>query len=230
MNAASLSIDHLVFVVPSLKEAIDELEAKTGVRPAVGGRHLGLGTHNAFLSVGGGSYLELFAPDPEATVPLKSLIGVDGPKPRLSTFCCDAGAIGLDNLVDKFKTITEGPVRELLPTSIESGSRTNEADGTTISWRIAVDKHTVPSDDLPMGGMLPFYIDWGDCRDVRPATTAPPGCVLKKLTAYHPNPSALQHAVNEIGSGLEGLLTVVEGPEPKLVATLDTPNGEVQLS
>jgi hypothetical protein len=62
-----------------------------------------LGTYNAFLSLGEGQYLELFAPNPEAEVPLQSLIGVDGLKPHFLTFFCDADAMGLDQLVEHFQ-------------------------------------------------------------------------------------------------------------------------------
>jgi len=198
----------------------------------MGGRHLTLGTHNAFISMGEGRYLELFAPDPEAEVPLQKLIGVDGPKPRLSTYCCDAGRIGLDYLVDhKFTSLLSDPdMVDVLPTEVEAGSRTNAKDGSTISWRIAVEKHAVPSEELPMGGLLPFYIDWGVCRNVRPATTAPTGCVLKTLRAIHPQADKLKSMVGKLNVGLQDLLDIQQGPEPKLVAIIDTPKGTIELS
>ena len=223
-----LSLDHLVFVVPDLAEAMDEMEERTGVRPALGGKHTTLGTHNAFLSVGDGSYIELFAPDPDATVPLKNLIGVDGPKPRLSTYCCHAGFVGIDNLVSKLSASKEHA--SLFPSEVEAGSRTNDKDGSLISWKVAVDRHSVPSSDLPLDGLLPFFIDWGDCYNVRPGLTAPTGCTLKHLTAYHPDPARVQSALHEIGHGIENIVTVKEGPKARLVATLDTPKGEVEIA
>ncbi|CAB9508369.1 expressed unknown protein [Seminavis robusta] len=222
-----LSIDHLVYVTPDLESAIQEFEDKTGVRPTKGGRHLGLGTHNAFLALGNGRYLELFAPDPEAEVPLQTIIGVDGPKPRLSTFCCRSP--GIETLIQHFQSSIDDVYKDLLPQSVESGSRTNEADGTTISWRIASEKHAVPSEELPMGGLLPFYIDWGDSFSVHPSKTAPQGCTLLTLEAFHPEPEGLTKVIKAIGSNLEDLLIVKDGDDPQLVATLDTPNGIVTL-
>ncbi|KAL7545078.1 hypothetical protein ACHAWF_008441 [Thalassiosira exigua] len=238
-----LSLDHLVYVVPDLPSAVADLERRAGVRPSPGGRHLGLGTHNAFLSLGDGRYLELFAPDPDAEVPLKRIIGVDGPGPRLSTFCCRTPEI--DALVDGFKTLRSADADEnnddggerpdyeaLLPTSVASGSRTNEADGSTISWRIASGKHEVPSSELPLVGLLPFYIDWGDSmeRGIHPSVSAPQGCTLVSLEAYHPRPKLVEKVWKEgIGWGLDALASVREGEEVRLVATIDTPNGRIEL-
>ncbi|KAL7569300.1 hypothetical protein ACA910_016846 [Epithemia clementina (nom. ined.)] len=235
-----LTVDHLVYVVPNLADAIKDFEHKTGVRPAVGGKHMTLGTHNAFLALGDGRYLELFAPDPQAECPLKTVIGVDGGRqPRLSTFCCDAGNVGIDDLVSKLSsssaspslpTSTEDKLSLFFPSSVEAGSRTNEKDNSVISWRAAVEKHMSPWYDLPMGGLLPFYIDWGESRDVRPATTAPTGCLLTKLVAHHPEPATLKQLYQHIGYGMDVLVEVQEGPEPRLVATLETPKGVIELS
>ena len=40
-------IDHLVYAVPSLPAAIADVAERFGVRAQAGGKHTGLGTHNA---------------------------------------------------------------------------------------------------------------------------------------------------------------------------------------
>ena len=69
--------DHFLLYCDDLNEAINKIEALTGVRPAVGGKHVGRGTHNAIVSLAENNsdgstkfppvYLELIAKDPEQT-------------------------------------------------------------------------------------------------------------------------------------------------------------------
>jgi hypothetical protein len=55
-----LRIDHVIVAAEDLETAAIRLEAEHGLRPAGGGRHEGLGTHNRIVPLGGG-YLELLA-------------------------------------------------------------------------------------------------------------------------------------------------------------------------
>ena len=69
--------DHFLLYCDDLNEAIDKIENLTGVKPVIGGKHVGKGTHNAVVSLassnGDGStqfppiYLELIAKDPDQT-------------------------------------------------------------------------------------------------------------------------------------------------------------------
>jgi Glyoxalase-like domain len=47
-------VDHLIYAVPDLAAAVADLEGRFGVRAQAGGKHIGLGTHNALLALGPG--------------------------------------------------------------------------------------------------------------------------------------------------------------------------------
>lgn len=49
-SRTEMTIDHLIYGVPDLTDAVDQLERRFGVRAAAGGKHLGVGTHNALLA------------------------------------------------------------------------------------------------------------------------------------------------------------------------------------
>jgi hypothetical protein len=68
-SRAPVVIDHLAYAVPDLAAAVADLEARLGVRAGPGGKHVGLGTHNALLARAPLTYLEIIAPDPDQPAP-----------------------------------------------------------------------------------------------------------------------------------------------------------------
>src|SRR5210317_1322238 len=63
MEITTQQIDHLVYAVPDLEQAIIWFEEKSGVRPIAGGRHPTKGTKNALVNLGNQCYLELITAD-----------------------------------------------------------------------------------------------------------------------------------------------------------------------
>jgi hypothetical protein len=207
-----VTIDHLVYGAPDVDAAIDKLEALLGVRATPGGKHPSAGTHNALLSLGDETYLEIIGPDPAQ----------DPPKDRERPF-------GLDHL-DRPKLVTwalasndiEGLVARARRMGYDPGDpqpmSRDLPEGGKLSWTLTRARE-------PFGdGLVPFLIDWGDTP--HPAKNAPGGCRLVRLRGEHPNAPAVIDALLALDT-ID--VSVIPGPEPRLVAIIETPDGEVEL-
>lgn len=203
------AVDHIVYGVRDLDTGVAALERRLGVRAAGGGKHVGRGTHNALLGLGGRSYLEIIAPDPEQGPPEALPFGLDSlVRPRLAGWAIAVGS--LDETVARARAAGYDPGR------VRDMARVRP-DGVVLRWRLTADPPASP------GFLVPFLIDWLDSP--HPSESAPQGVRLVRLAAEHPEPGAVQPALDALGAGL----AVVSGPEPALVALLDTPNGQVEL-
>lgn len=204
-------IDHLVYLAPDVDAAVDDIERRLGVRPAPGGRHARWGTRNALIALGSRSYFEILGPDPERSDrrrrPGFGLDGMSGP--RLALW-----AIATDDLEARSEAAGRRGVRQ---GEVSGGSR-ERPDGSTISWRLT-DPETVLGD-----GLVPFLIDWGDSE--HPATDAPSGCILLGLRGEHPDPERIRRMLEAVGAPIP----VARGDTPRLIATIRSPLGEVELS
>jgi len=204
-------LDHLVFTVPNLDEGVALVEDLLGMRTSPGGRHVGLGTHNRLIGLGPDSYLEIVAVDPGQPAPAKPRwFGLDHlDSPRLATWCVKS-----DDLVTTVGVARLAGVELGAPVS---GSR-ERPDGTRLSWTF-----TDPWADRA-GGTIPFFIDWGGSR--HPAEALPGGCRCVGLRVEHPDAAELAPRLSALGLDT----SVSKGHAPRVVATLDTPNGIVELS
>src|SRR2546427_756595 len=88
-------LDHIVYAVPDLERGVNDIERQVRVRPVSGGTHAGGLTHNALLSLGAGSYLEIIAPVPGSEAPTGALpFGLETiTEPRLVTW-----AVAVDDI------------------------------------------------------------------------------------------------------------------------------------
>lgn len=199
--------DHLVYVVPDLGVAVCEMEARFGVPFTAGGSHPGLGTRNALLRIGPRIYLELLGPDPEQPRPSGGLwFAAEGAdRHSLATWCarCD----NLTGLAEGSGKDLVGPVRAM--------SRTTP-DGARLAWTL-----TMPVVPPLHGGILPFFIDWGE--------TAHPcsrlhdyGVRLRALRGRHPDPESVRSDLSVLGVTLD-----VQRGRPALEAYLEVPGGGV---
>ena len=204
-------IDHVVLAVPDLADGVAGFQRLTGVRPVMGGSHINLGTANYLVGLGGGAYLEIIGPDSDQPDPAQ-------PRP-----------FGMDRLIasrvvawcvrppDLDRAIAAAIARGYDPGAPRVMSR-RASDGTLLTWRLT-SFATDPSDRL-----VPFLIDWGTTP--HPTTAALPALHLHSLQAEHPDPIRIQMRL----AALDIDLPVRSAQQPRLVVTLQGPDGPIVLS
>jgi hypothetical protein len=212
--SSALAPDHLIVAAPTLAAGSEFVEARLGVRPRAGGKHVAMGTHNALLSLGPRLYLEVIAIDPEAVAPPRPRwFDLDDPRmraslaegPRLVHWAVRTSDI---DAVRARAKIDPGPVHPM-----QRGD---------FRWRI-----TIPDDGhLPGAGLLPTVIQW--TGDAHPADGLyDNGLRIVALAGEHPDPAPIRTAL--VALGLSDMLKVTYGRHPRLAAMVRTPRGIVAL-
>lgn len=197
--------DHLVYVVPDLGPSARAVEDRLGVPFTPGGSHPGLGTRNVLLRIGPRVYLELLGPDPGQPRPPSGLwLAAGGEvRPSLATWCVRS---------DDLRGLAAGSAGDLVG-AVRSMSRAKPS-GDRIAWTL-----TMPLTPPPHGGIVPFFIDWG--QTAHPCDDLPDhGVRLAALRGQHPHPSAVHADLDALGVEL-----AVEAGPPSLHAELRTPSG-----
>jgi hypothetical protein len=79
------------------------------------------------------------------------------------------------------------------------------------------------------GGLVPFLISWDpSCLGYLPPATAVSGCTLVSLRAESPEPERVRPLLRAVGIEARAL-SLAAGARPRLIATLDTPAGRIEL-
>lgn len=152
----SLTLDHVILVVPALDAGSAELAGALGMDVAYGGEHPGWGTHNAIVRFGS-SYLELIA--------VNSLEQARA-RPRgarlLAALERGPGWLGYAlRSADLDRSVADIRARGLAIGDPQPGRRMRP-DGVELRWR------TASFDDAMWGSLLPFLIQ----HEVPPAAVA----------------------------------------------------------
>lgn len=208
------TLDHIVVTAPTLKSGVEWVRDTLDATPEYGGMHPRMGTHNCLLNLGGQTYLEVIAPDPNAPDPGRPRwFELDSLKrnspPRLAAWVARSTDI----------KATVAAASEPLGV-IEPMSRGE------LNWLITV------TDDgsLPLGGIAPILIEWH--------TPAHPSegmrdsdCRLLHLELRHPDAGRVEELLRSIGieSNLD-VKPITAGAVPHIVAAIRTPQGEKTLS
>jgi len=201
-------IDHLIFASPTLSSGIDFIEKKLGVRPVMGGQHIGRGTHNALLALGKNTYLEVIAPDPtQSDISRPLWMKADqATEPQLWTWAGRSSDLKSLSDIAKQYHIPFG--------KLEKGTR-NQTNGNVLQWELSV-----PVIENAQG-LLPFFIDWGNT--IHPSNTLPQAGEVVEFKAFHPSATQVQSQLEKLGVPLNVEVASVA----KLSVTIKRLDGEV---
>ena len=198
---------------PNLEEGMRWIYKLSGVLPALGGAHPGLGTHNALLSLKGPSgnsqYLEIIAPDPQQNIEQESLAAhlANLSVPHLITWAAVSPNI--------LNTARQAKLLNLNPRGPVSTSR-HAPNGNLLAWQLLF----IEGSDHG----LPFFIDWQDTP--HPSGSAPTGCVLKSFEVLSEDLPTIAREFK----ALELNVPVRESAQLMLKAQIESPNGLIELS
>lgn len=170
-------IDHIVYCVPDLEQAINNFHEKTGTKPIIGGRHLKKGTRNALVNLGNKCYLEFLAIDKDSQVAAPRWMGIDLiNEPTITRWSLKSTDLEAE------QTILNSYNPSLA--AIEEGERIT-AEGELLKWQMTLPIST------PEIELVPFMTDWSQ-SDMHPTDSIPLECELLELQLYAEERNDLQ--------------------------------------
>ena len=208
-----VKIDHILLGISDLKKGIADFETLTGVRPEFGGVHPNIGTHNALISLGNGSYLEIIAPqekNKKLTGPFRGFEDLDNLGSVGWALQTD-NIQGIINQLDKLHIAHSGKI---------SGSRMTP-DDKTLRWS------TTFLIDIDTTSIQPFFIQW-EQLNLHPSLATPQGCTLASYSFVKEDDPLGNFLGNfAIGDSIDKKEGYTSGMITNVV--LDTPKGLVRF-
>ncbi|MEL6141056.1 MAG: VOC family protein [Bacteroidota bacterium] len=205
------TIDHIVYAVPDLDDAMEWFTSRTGISPVFGGHHKKQGTKNALVNLGNACYLELLATDEEnqAIAPPRWM-GIDLLKEaRVTRWALKSERLVKDALVLESHQPELGTVR--------SGQRKTNT-GVLLQWGM-----TMPRAE-PLIEVVPFMTDWS-ASSHHPTDQLPAACQFLDIEVAHPDPQSIQPVFTELGLNL----MVHSSKDISIKVVIETPKGVVEL-
>lgn len=166
-------IDHIMLGIDDLDRGVKAFEEATGVKPVYGGKHP-RGTHNALVSLGDGTYVEIIAVQ-KGVSPPEDYAGLA----ELHTLTPIGWAVSSKDSTELRKRLNAAG---MFVTESSPGSRTTPA-GKTLSWQTFNLKNNFEE--------APFFIVWS-AQTPHPSTTSPGGCTLQQWRIAGPHQKNLE--------------------------------------
>lgn len=205
-------IDHIVYAVSNLDQAIKSFKKLTGITPIFGGYHTTEGTKNALVNLQDGMYLEFIAIDTtNVKITQDRWMGVDVlTKDQVTRFAIKSNDLEKDSTILKTYNSEMGKKKK--------GSR-HTATGKLLQWELLMPLA------YPEVEIVPFVLDWST-SEAHPHTMLPNmHCHLMNLQATHPNPEEITSFLKELDCDI----SIEKKDFTSLQITLNTPSGIVQI-
>jgi Glyoxalase-like domain len=202
--ALAAQVDHVMLGIDDLDHGIQAFEQATGVKPVYGGKHPG-GTHNALVSLGGGTYLEIIALQNGVTD-----AGEYAGLKQLRTLTPIGWAVSSKDSAELRNRLSAAGLAVTEPVP---GSRTTPA-GATLSWQTFGLKDNFEE--------APFFIVWSE-QTPHPATTSPGGC---KLQQWHVAGAHLKN-LERLRTALDLRIDIADAKPTSMRLSLKCPHGVV---
>jgi Glyoxalase-like domain len=199
-------IDHIMLGIDDLERGMDAFEQLTGVRPVYGGKHPG-GTHNALVSLGDGTYLEILALQRDVKPP-EQYAGLA----QLHALTPIGWAVSSTDSAQFRSRLTAAG---LAVTDSSAGSRTTPA-GKTLSWQtFGLEKNFAEA---------PFFVVWSP-QSAHPSTTSPTGCTLRRWRVAGEHEKNLE----QLRRALDLQVEIAAAAATRLSLSLSCPKGSVEF-
>jgi Glyoxalase-like domain len=208
-------IDHLVYATTDLEKTVAEMADRLGVEPTPGGVHLGRGTRNELVSLGGSSSLEIVGPDRDQPDPPGGRpFGIDDlHRPRLIAWCARPE--------QPLKTAATSAFAQGWNVGPIAAMSRRRPDGVELAWEL-----TMPQLGSTGVAILPFLIDWGSSPHPTETLTQPLRLVHLRIECRDP-----ERVANQLASvGEAHSVEFLESSTTHLSALLQTPHGPLTFS
>jgi len=204
-------MDHIVYCVHDLDQAIEDFEVLLGVAPVFGGYHTTQGTKNALINLGNQSYLELLAIDRDnKSVNSDRWMGIDRlTEPQVTRWSLKSENLESDSQIVKQYNPMMG--------RIEGGSR-KTTNGDILKWGIAMPLAN------PEIEVVPFMTDWSQ-SGVHPTDNLDDNCRVMDISFSHPIPQQIEDVFKQLSIDKNVSLAEHAGIKIKV----ECPNGIIEI-
>ena len=209
-----LHLDHITVAANDLAEGVAYVEEALGIAPPAGGAHPLMGTHNHLLRLSETSFLEVIAPNPQASAPNRPRwFALDDAR----THAALASSPKLMTWVVSTSDITSALAK--IPQA--AGPAITVTRGN-LEWLISVP----PDGSMPFGGAFPTVIQWPE--GPHPASRmADLGCALLTFEIRHPKADTIRASL--AGFLDDPRIRFCPDAKPSFRAVIRTPQGDREL-